>query len=96
MSEALHTWWKNLSLEDALRIFRQAAMFGGGYATGHGYLSADQVVTLTGAGISIVSFIWSLKANTLPAKIIEVNKSEEIKVTPTPCASEAVKEATKQ
>jgi hypothetical protein len=96
MSEALQTWWKNLTLEDALRVFRQAAMFGGGYAAGHGYLSADQVVTLTGIGISVISFIWSLKANTLPAKIVEVNKSEEIKVTPTTTASEAVKEATKQ
>lgn len=93
--EVLRNWWKNLTLEDALRVFRQAAMFGGGYATGRGYLTADQVVTLTGAGVSIISFIWSLRANTLASKVVEVNKSEEVVVKPTPLATEAVKEAAK-
>lgn len=95
MLDSLKSWWSNLTQEDALRIFRQAAMFGGGYATGRGYLSADQVVTLTGAGVAVISFVWSLKANTLPNKVIEVNKSEEVVVKPTPLASDAVKEATK-
>lgn len=95
MLEGLKNWAKNLTQEDALRIFRQIAMFSGGYATGRGYLSADQVVTLTGAGISVISFLWSLKANTLPNKVLEVNKSEEVVVTPTIIATDAVKEATK-
>ncbi len=95
MIEGLKAWWKNLSVEDALRIFRQAAMFGGGYAVGHGYLSAEQVVTATGIGVSLVSFFWSLKANTIAAKAKEVNKSEEVTVKPTALASDAVKEAVK-
>lgn len=95
MWEGLQAWVKNLTLEDALRVFRQAAMFGGGYAAGRGYLTEEQVVLYTGFGVSLISFLWSLKANTLPNKIIEVNKSEEVVVKPTLEATEVVKEATK-
>lgn len=95
MLENLQHWYRNLTLEDALRIFRQAAMFGGGYATGRGYLSADQVVMLTGVGVSLISFLWSLRANTVASKAAEVNKSEEVIVKATPLASDAVKEAVK-
>lgn len=95
MLKGLQNWWGNLTLEDALRVFRQVAMFGGGYATGRGYLSAEQVVTATGIGVSLISFLWSLRANTLANKVTEVNKSEEVTVKPTALATDAVKEATK-
>lgn len=95
MWEGFKVWYRNLTLEDALRVFRQAAMFGGGYAAGRGYLSEEQVVLLTGIGVSTISFLWSLKANTLANKVVEVNKSDEVVVKPTPLATDAVKEATK-
>lgn len=95
-SNFVAVWWRNLTQEDALRVFRQAAMFGGGYAVGHGYITGEQLAEAIGIGVSTISFLWSLRANSLPNKVIEVNKSDEVTVKPTASASDLVKEAIKQ
>jgi hypothetical protein len=92
--ETIKNWARNLSSEDAARYVRVAAQFMAGSGVGVGVLTGDKWIALGGAVISVVSFIFTLRGNTVAAKVAEVEKSPEIaKVVPTADATPAVKDA---
>lgn len=93
--DALKLWWDNLTIEDLSRWTRQLAQFLSGSGFGFGVLTGDKWVALGGVIIAILTFLWQLKANTVPSKAAELNKSEEVVVKPVPDAAPAVKEALK-
>ncbi len=90
----MENFFKNLSVEDLARWIRSAAQLLAGSGIGIGILTGDKWVALGGILVSIVSFIFTLRGNTLAAKVAEVEKSPDIaKVVPKPSAPPAVKEA---
>lgn len=43
-------------------LIRAVMTYAGGYATGHGYLTNDQLVALLGAVPAVIAAIWSFKS----------------------------------
>lgn len=83
-------WWKNLSLEDLSRWVRTLAQFLSGSGFGIGVLTGDKWVAAGGIIVSLLSFVWTLRANTAASLVAEVKKTGEVKVQPTSAASPAV------
>lgn len=87
-------FFKNLSIEDLLRWVRQIFQFLAGSGLGIGIITGDKWIAIGSIIASIVSFVWTLRANTVAAKTAELEKSPEIvKVVPSVQASPATKEA---
>lgn len=92
--ETIKNWARNLTSEDAARYVRVAAQFLAGSGVGVGVLTGDKWIALGGAVISVISFVFTLRGNTIASKVAEVEKSPEVsKVVPTADATPAVKDA---
>jgi hypothetical protein len=91
----LWDWFRNLTSEDLGRWVRIAAQWLAGSGFAVGTINGDKWTTIGSIIVSIISFIWTLKANTVASKAHEVNKSDEVVVKPTATATPAVVEAVK-
>ena len=92
--ELLKNWFRNLTSEDAARYVRTVAQFLAGSGFSIGAVNGDKWVMAGSALISLISFIFTLRGNTVAAKVVEVEKSPEVKtVVPSSVATPAVVEA---
>lgn len=92
--ELLKNWVRNLTIEDVTRWIRTAAQFMAGSGFAVGAVSGDKWVMAGSALISLVSFIFTIRGNTVASKVAEIEKSPEVvHVIPSASATEAVKEA---
>lgn len=91
-----NNFFNNLTLEDVLRWTRTGIQFIAGTTFGSGLMSGTQWQLLVGAIAAAISFLWTLKANTVTAKVAEINKSDEVaRVVPSEEATPSVVQAAK-
>lgn len=67
-----------------LGAVRWLIAFGGGYAVGNGYITADQLVLIGGAAAAVVPLVWSLfvhsDAGAISAAKVVIDKDQTAKV----------------
>lgn len=49
-----------MDMQTVMGLVRAVFAFGGGWAASKGYISSDDVTTLTGAGLAVASAVWSI------------------------------------
>lgn len=59
-----------MDLQTLMGLVRAVLAFGGGWAASKGYISSEDVTTLTGAGLAVVSATWSIMHHTSANKAI--------------------------
>ena len=68
-----------MNQDQLLGILRNALAIGGGYAIGHGYLSADTATLIGGSIVSVAPLVWTYFAHTDSAKIAAVTALPDVK-----------------
>jgi len=49
-----------MNKEQVLGFVRHILTFGGGYAVARGWLDEQTMLSLVGAGVTVVGFVWSM------------------------------------
>jgi len=51
----------DVNAEQAMGLVRHVLTFGGGFAVARGWLSAEELTALVGAGVAIAGVVWSIR-----------------------------------
>lgn len=77
--------------DQALGAARGLISFGGGYAVGHGWITADQVTLFSGIAAAVIPLVWTYFAHTDAAKV-KAAAVPGVEIVVQSNASDAVKE----